>query len=358
MREELDSWQRQGFSIEVMQNMLEEEPMSLALRISSIREAVAGHERLRRRLSMLEWSRNPELSIAINLDLARPDRLDALRSSIPQLMSELSALDVEDEGFNFVPWRPQMRVRPILVPVPQTTVDDAMEAILEDMEKEVESVEITTEEDIGEEVPEEPVEITEVIEESEPEVLEEVIQESEETIIEEVGEDDSSTKEVNPDALSNLLHSLGLGKEAIELEEMGDDAIDNTRRVLASYVGNAPKDLRLDRLLRLSLRLMPKGDADDLKRMELIEILGALAKSLSSWTRKRLDARHSGGKGILLEDALILGKALSRIPGPGIPLPLEVDDYPLPALDDLEGLAKEVDILKRRVSLPNAGGIR
>ena len=102
----------------------------------------------------------------------------------------------------------------------------------------------------------------------------------------------------------------------------------------------------------------PKGDDDDSKRMELIETLGALTKSLSSWTRNRLEARHSGGKGILLEDALILGKALSRIPGPGIPLPLDVDDYPLPAFEDIEGLTKEVDVLKRRIILPNAGGVR
>jgi hypothetical protein len=150
---------------------------------------------------------------------------------------------------------------------------------------------------------------------------------------------------------------LGLEKEAVELEE-GSNELDSIRRTLASHVGNTPKDMRLDRLLRLTLRLMPKGDDDDSKRMDLMEILGALTKILSSWTRNRLEARHSGGKGVLLEDALILGKALSRIPGPGIPLPLDADDYPLPAFEDIEGLSKEVDILKRRITLPTVGGVR
>jgi len=353
MRKELDSWQRQGFSVEVMQDMLESDPMSLALRISSIRQAVAGHKRLRRRLSALEWSRNPELSIAINLDLARPDRLEALNSSIPQLISELSMLEIEDENFKFTPWRPQMRVRPILVPVPQTNVDDAMEAILEDMEKEEE----VEEDDFDKEVEEEPVAIPE-IEEELPEDGDESVQVFEEETIEELHEESVSDIETSSDALVNLLHLLGLEKESVELEEEGVDALDSIRRVLASHVGNAPKDLRLDRLLRLTLRLMPKGDEVDSKRMELIETLAELTKILSSWTRKRLDARHSGGKGILLEDALILGKALDRIPGPGIPLPLEADDYQLPAFEDIEGLTKEVDILKRRITLPNAGGVR
>jgi len=357
MRKELDSWQRQGFSIEVMQDMLEEDPMSLALRISSIREAVAGHGRLRRRLSALEWGRNPELSIAINLDLARPDRLDALSSSIPQLINELSMLEVEDEDFKFVPWRPQMRIRPILVPAPQTTVDDAMEAILEDMEKEEEAIVITPEEEIEDRF-DEAFEISTSVEDEILELEDEIVQDTEAKIVEEINEKVSSTKEINLDALSNLLHLLGLEKEAFELEEGGSDALDNTRRTLASHVGNAPKDMRLDRLLRLTLRLMPKDDDDDSKRMDLIEILGALTKILSSWTRNRLDARHSGGKGLLLEDALILGKALSRIPGPGIALPLDVDEYPLPAFEDIEGLAKEVDVLKRRITLPNAGGVR
>ena len=357
MREEIDSWQRQGFSIEVMQDMLEEDPMSLALRISSIREAVAGHERLRRRLSALEWGRNPELSIAINLDLARPDRLDALKSSVPQLINELSMLEVEDEDFKFVPWRPQMRVRPILVPAPQTTVDDAMEAILEDMEKEEETIAIAPEEKIEDEPEEEMVEISVNVEDDIPELEDEIVQDTETKMIEEVSENVPSTKENNSNALSNLLHLLGLEKEGVELEE-GSEELDSIRHTLASHVGNAPKDMRLDRLLRLTLRLMPKGDDDDSKRMELMEILGALAKILSSWTRNRLEARYSGGKGVLLEDALILGKALSRIPGPGIPLPLDADDYPLPAFEDIEGLSKEVDILKRRITLPTVGGVR
>jgi hypothetical protein len=79
---------------------------------------------------------------------------------------------------------------------------------------------------------------------------------------------------------------------------------------------------------------------------------------LSKWTRTRLEARHNGAKGILLEDAAILGHALERIPGPGTPMPLDADDYELPKLDDIDGLTNEVDVLKRRVLLANSGGVR
>ena len=103
---------------------------------------------------------------------------------------------------------------------------------------------------------------------------------------------------------------------------------------------------------------MPKGDENDLRRLELISTLTDLAIELSKWTRTRLEARHSGSVGDLLEDSAALGKALDRIPGPGTALPLFADDYSLPQLDDLDGLSKEVKILERRVLLSSAGGVR
>ena len=82
------------------------------------------------------------------------------------------------------------------------------------------------------------------------------------------------------------------------------------------------------------------------------------AQELSKWTRTRLEARHVGSKGMLIEDAAQLGVALERIPGPGITLPLDADDYSLPSPDDVEGLSKEVEILGRRIFLSSAGGVR
>ena len=134
--------------------------------------------------------------------------------------------------------------------------------------------------------------------------------------------------------------------------------INSVRRALAAHVGIEPRDTRLDRLLRLALRLMPKGDDDDEQRYALLATLSQLAIELSKWTRVRLEARHSGAVGNLLEDSLTLGQALIRIPGPGTALPLDADDFNLPAPDDVEALSGEVSVLKRRVMLANSGGVR
>ena len=78
----------------------------------------------------------------------------------------------------------------------------------------------------------------------------------------------------------------------------------------------------------------------------MLATLAELADSLSKWTRTRLEARHNGSEGILLKDAIVLGKALERTPGPGTMVPLDADDFELPAVDDTEGLANEVNVLK------------
>ena len=156
--------------------------------------------------------------------------------------------------------------------------------------------------------------------------------------------------------MESILRSLGLEKEADMLLDNGE--INSVRRALASHVGLEPRDTRLDRLLRLSLRLMPRGDEEDEQRYALLSNLSELAKELSKWTRIRLEARHSGAVGSLLEDSLTLGEALIRIPGPGTALPLEADDYDLPAPDDVDSLSNEVKVLKRRVMLANSGGVR
>ena len=125
-----------------------------------------------------------------------------------------------------------------------------------------------------------------------------------------------------------MLRSLGLEDEADMLQDKGD--ISAVRRSLASHVGVEPRDMRLDRLLRLALRLIPNGDDSDGKRLSLLATLAELADGLSKWTRTRLEARHNGSEGFLLKDAIALGKALQRTPGPGTMIPLEADVFELP----------------------------
>ena len=400
MREEIDQWHETGFTVDVVRDMLAENPVALAMRIASMREAVAKHEQLRRRVSVLDWTRDPELSITVNLDLSRPDRLDSLAAELPQLMMDLSQKKVVDPDFKFVAWRPHKRTRPVLIPVPKDSVGDAMEAMLETMEREVQA---SGDEQIREDgltdsefwedekwsaerwrwwrerealasAKQEEMDSTS---NSDPPVevaTQEIILENETTVDEEIDDESEQTQSLedktpkvekivdeeielaNSSALPSLLRALGLPQEADVLEDKGD--VNAVRRLLASYVGIEPRDMRLDRLLRLSLRLMPKGDGDDSQRFALLSVLTDLAEVLSKWTRTRLESRHSGSVGELLKDAVTLGEALNRIPGPGIALPLDSDDYALPPPDDLEGLSIEVNTLKRRVLLSNSGGVR
>jgi hypothetical protein len=391
--------------------------MSLAMRINSMRNAVSKHEQLSRRVSSLDWTRDPEMSVAINMDLSRPDRLDSLASSVPQLMMDLAGKKVVDADFSFVAWRPHKRTRPILVPAPQNTVDDAMEAILEEMDSAVEDrieefdVEIETSDEIDVTVNSDELSIQEtegvnstndvavdivtpiesVSEDIDAELDEdmgslekedskEIISEdkSEEILVEievpvieqedvDLGTESTDSEEdvvkisVDEDeggvaVFEGLLRSLGLESDADLLQDSGD--VSAITRKIASHVGVEPRDMRLDRLLRLSLRLMPKEDGQDAVRFGLIKTLSELATVLSKWTRTRLEARHNGSKGFLLEDAANLGIALERIPGPGTPIPLDADGYDLPAFDDIEGLSNEVNVLNRRIRLTSSGGVR
>ena len=407
MREEINEWYDNGFTVDSLEDMLIENPVDLALRMTAIRESVAKHEQLRRRVSGLDWTRDPELSVAINLDLSRPERLGALAAEIPQLMMDLAQKQVVDKDFTFVAWRPHKRTKPVLIPVPANNVEDTMEAILkemeassvEDSEDEVGSEVTETEDEVEEEKPEKKTGrikglvsgggrdgvgkfgavgdmlggITDRLgvtnyglagasakkdenEDAPPEDEEKDVEDTP-TEVEEADGDDFSQDITNDDSsLESILRSLGLESEADMLLDNGD--FNSVRRSLASYVGLEPRDTRLDRLLRLSLRLMPKGDEEDEQRYVLLSALSNYATELSKWTRVRLEARHSGAVGNLLEDSLTLGEALIRIPGPGVALPLDADDYDLPAPDDLDSLSNEVNVLGRRIMLASSGGVR
>ena len=395
MVEEIEEWYQQGFSIDGLKEMLEKDPVNLALRMTTMREAVANHEKLRRRVSSLDWTRAPIKSIDVNLDLSMPERLASLSARIPELMKDLAQCKVEDPDFKFVAWRPRMRTRRVLVPAPESAEEDAMEAILKEMETDIpetEEIDVEPEEEAEEEIVEEDEE--ELVEEDEaskkkPGRIKGLVSDGDRDgvgkfdavgdviggITDRIGVTDhglagkiaakkKGKEEVaqqvvvvgDSSSMESILRSLGLEKEADMLLDNGD--INSVRRALASHVGLEPRDTRLDRLLRLSLRLMPKGDEEDEQRYALLSNLSELAKELSKWTRIRLEARHSGAVGSLLEDSLTLGEALIRIPGPGTALPLEADDYDLPAPDDIDSLSNEVKVLKRRVMLANSGGVR
>ena len=391
MRDEIDEWYDYGFTVDSLEDLLIENPVDLALRMVSIRESVSNHERLRRRVSGLDWTRDPELSVAVNLDLARPERLAALAAEIPQMMMDLAQKNVFDSDFKFIAWRPRKRTKPVLIPVPANNVEDTMEAILKEMEENVEedSEDDYSTSDNPSQDDDSDVEEEEVLRKKTGGIKGLVMGGGRDGVgrfgalgdmiggitdrlgVTDYGlagssgdkKDDSQEEHSEQDiaagddsSLESILRSLGLENDADMLLDNGD--VNLVRRSLASHVGLEPRDTRLDRLLRLSLRLMPQGDEDDERRYAMLSTLAQLANELSKWTRVRLEARHSGAVGNLLEDSLVLGEALIRIPGPGVALPLDADDYNLPAADEIDSLSNEVNVLERRIMLASSGGVR
>ena len=157
-------------------------------------------------------------------------------------------------------------------------------------------------------------------------------------------------------ALEGLLSMVGLGRAGVAIGSRGMEALPEVRRAVAQHVNLGPRDVRVARLLRLTLRLLPTGDGHDERRSELLNELKEALPALQRWTRRRLEARHSGATGDFLEDAMTLGQALHRIPGLGRPVPLEVDRWPLPT--HVVELEQEVKRWAQSAQPPAAGGVR
>lgn len=157
-------------------------------------------------------------------------------------------------------------------------------------------------------------------------------------------------------ALEGLLSMVGLGRAGVAIGSRGMEALPEVRRAVAQHVNLGPRDVRVARLLRLMLRLLPTGDGHDERRSELLNELKEALPALQRWTRRRLEARHSGATGDFLEDAMTLGQALHRIPGLGRPVPLEVDRWPLPT--HVVELDQEVKRWSQSAQPPAAGGVR
>ena len=74
---------------------------------------------------------------------------------------------------------------------------------------------------------------------------------------------------------------------------------------MAKNVGVEPRDVRVDRLLRLILRLLPQSNEHDGdRRMLILDIVNGL-KRYQNWVVLRLEARHKASKGKLIQLSLI-----------------------------------------------------
>ena len=405
LEQELERLQEAGWAVHEWTSKLAEDTVSVARSLSAARPLIEQHEVLRRRLLRLPWNRDITLASQVELQLKQPHRLASLMEHIPQWATHLSQREVEDAGFVFNAWQP-VRARPTLVPVlestqrpvlqPTTVLDDAHEAMLEAMEvslggeKAPQETEQTvaiqtpglTEERLTEEKQQvQPIgketvhteegspvttpqhlaeEHNDVPETAQPEVDEVAVTamapvaHSEEAEVR-VALDEEATENALKQ-LNTLISLLGFTEMSSEINNRGLEAMQEVRRGLAQHVNVEPRDVRIARLLRLTLRLLPEGDDHDAQRAEMLGHLCELIPPLKRWMRRRLEARHSGTKGHFLKDARELGVALERIPGLGRRVPLNLDDWPLP--QDIEGLKKEIQRLQQAVHLPSAGGVQ
>ena len=358
--EEIDAWETQGWNVEALKERLETNPMDVGMAMPGLRQAVKDHRRLRRRLEALPWERNTALGAEVLERMQRPEALLDLAHDLPDLARQLASSPPDPEAPTWRSWRPTSNPTspPATVEVePAPEPMDALEAppSAEHEPQRSELVARVAPPSARPEVVKEEEE-TEPLEEQPPAVeidAEERV--SDEKVLVKQRQSTSSMTEGKEDlrpTLNALITDLGL--DAPEVLDAG-----SVRRTLGPHVQQQPKDVRVTRLLRLILRLLPDAlDEATAGQKDLVSRLAGMVDTLNAWTSLRLQARHLPNGHGLLEDALVLGEALDRIPGPGRRLPLGEDTHALPSPGAEEDLRGEVLRLSQAVNLPSAGGIR
>ena len=344
---ELNLFESAGWYINELKAMFEDDPMRVARLLSSIREQMNEHDALRRRLSSMPWNRNIPLALQIQEDMRNPLKLAKIKEQIPTLMKELAQMPIEDEEFVFSPWSPAP-IRKTLLPIPEQVLEpvdalgDAHEAMLESMESEAlivdEEAEVLQEEEL-------------VVEQSTPEE-----QDNDEQIQKKLAPKSTVSNSTDIEHLHIIMNKLGLN-DSYERQGSVAEQVQQIRRSLAKNVGLEPRDIRVDRLLRLILRLLPQSNQQDGRRKLLIMKLATGLKRYQNWIIRRLEARHKAAKDNLILDSETLGNALQRIPGPGFKVPLEKDEKILPGFEEIEELSAEVEILLSTLNLDSASGV-
>ena len=370
--QELAELEYRGWNVTHLRAEVNINLVATARKISNMRTQIPQHPSLCRRLKALPWQNDVALALDTELELRKPDTIENLHNSIPQFLRHLASRTVEDPDFTFTSWSPSP-IRQTLVPMvskdgkevllPRDGLPDVHEAILEAMEAETIALQKVITPVIEDKIVEKPA-----VEEKTgmPVITEKVIETSvieKEVIAENHGIESPSV--VNEKgvgnalaALSTLLTNLGLKEDAELIQKEGSEALNTVRRNLAGHVGIEPRDMRVDRILRLAIRLIPRHEEGDDARAELLSQLSSAVSEMGKWSRLRLEARHSGASGHFLNDAITLGIALKRIPGPGISLPLMADQLELPHHTKLVELQNGVNHVVNSIRLPPVGGVR
>lgn len=388
-----------GWNITELLQLHEQKPDIFFRQFSKAIEAISRIQSIQRRIAALDWRRDVQRADEISVQVRDPIALVKLEQQIPALIRHLSERPVEDSDFSYTAWLPEQR--PVLLPreqtvlrmrpekiQPESTLEEAHEAMLDAME---ESTNIKTE--VAEKKPEqESVGKTTELEIGEDGLTDDEFFEDEkwsserwrwwrerQQALERQEEKESQTSPTKPperiepatiidsqspngsnatadlSSYESLLRLLSLNKEADML--IGSKDVSTVRRALASFVGDEPRDLRVDRMLRLVLRLLPQNDSSDAERIRMVESIGDALPKYKQWVRMRLEARHMGSSGDFFDDANRLGVALERTPGPGVPIPLQADELPLPEAVNIDELHQQTERLVQSMNLPSAGGV-
>ena len=368
MDSQILTWKSQGWNISELEKLANESPKELAKQIIRIREDVADYSKLRRRLSMLPWSKNTDLALEIEQMSSRPEKLSEINSKFSTYVRLLATSAPTTESYDINLFKPKQG-RMTLLPVSDTGSKEekapvVIEApIVENSENiEVEKIEAVEENSLvieeEDSVDEEDVYVT-ALEEFKDEPVQDLEEEREEKAEVKNLEVKTTSNEISKkskESLARFLKKIGLQEISSKKDE--SDFLMAARRGIAGMVGIEPRDTRVDRMLRVALRLIPAGNADDEKRITLLNALTAATENHHKWTKKRLQARREQGTDHYLDDSKKLGVALERIPGPGLYVPLEKDEVELPSIDDLSNLSKITLEVAQAMSLPTAGGIR
>ena len=355
---ELLRLEERGWNITELLQLQKQQPDAFFQQFSQSIEAMSRIQSIQRRLANMDWRRDVQRASEVSIKVRNPLELMNLEQQIPALIRYLAEREIEDEAYSYPVWLPEQR--PVLLPKeqtrirkapaknqPQSTLEEAHEAMLEAMDSEP-ATEVEEVEEIANTIKTTSLAVDEDIKPIE----QDLVVEEPKTVIVPVS---SSVVQGDLTSYERLLRLIGLTEEADILAGSSDISI--VRRALASYVGDEPRDLRVDRLLRLVLRLLPLGDTDDSKRSKMIDLLGEAIPKYNQWVRMRLEARHMGASGDFFEDATRLGTALNRVPGPGVRVPLKADVLPLPETSNLNELKQQTERLVQSMNLPTAGGI-
>ena len=384
---ELNLFEAAGWYINDMRTIFQSDPIRIARLLPDVRKYINDHAALRRRLASMPWNRNIPLALQIQEEMRDPLKLAKITEQIPAMMKTLANQPQEDGEFTFTPWKPKS-IRKTLLPIPEQlmqpddSLGDAQEAILESMEHEKQILE---EENVREDeiIREDGLTDNEFWENErwsasrwswwreKQDAMKLARQEEKE----EKGHTEPALEDVEPEPpqqkisksidvnesveiehLHIIMKKLGLGNEYSQDVDNAQQ-ISEVRRSLAKNVGIEPRDIRVDRMLRLILRLLPQSNEHDGKRKLLIMKIASGLKRYQNWVKMRLEARHKAPKNNLILDSATLGKALQRIPGPGFRVPLEKDEKELPALNEITELTIEVDKLISTLNLTSASGV-